>query len=113
MNGENDNEVETVMVRREQLEALVAAGNLVSELWGDLAAGEALTLADVDLRIEDAGLAARFDGVTMISPVLTDAVVECGVALGRLGADDSGADDFEDDVEAAERGFADAEMAEP
>lgn len=100
MNDNSSSTATSITMPHDQAAALVAAGNLVSELWGDLAAGQQISLGDLDDKLEAAGLALRVDGVPVLADVLTDAVIDVGVALGRSEGD------FGDDVDEAERAFA-------
>ena len=103
--ADNDDEPETITLQLGQAALLATAGNLLSELWGDLAAGDRLTLADLDDRMIEAGLAWEHNGIRAISPELTSAVVDVQVALAHGdGGDASG---FEADVAVAEAAFAD------
>lgn len=102
----------TITMPRAQAEALVAAGNAVSELWGELAAGEPIMMCDLDERLAAAGLVVPAGGgVMVLAPVLTDAVVDVAVALGRAEGDEfDGFGGWDDDVAAAEDRL---ELAEP
>jgi hypothetical protein len=79
----NDNTPDTICIPRHHAAALVAAGNVLSELWGDLAAGDAIAYSDLMDRLEEAEVAARYEGVPMLADSFSDAVLEVDVALRR------------------------------
>lgn len=88
----NDNLPDLVSMTRDQASALLAAGNLLTDMWGDLAGGVPMTLGDINGRMAEAGLTMSVDGAEVISDVLLDAVVDVGAMIAA--SDESG--DIED-----------------
>ncbi len=108
--GDNDNrEPAALTLPLEQVRLLAAAGDVLSQLWGDLAAGDAITLGDLNERLDEAGLLEESDdGVSVLAPALVDAVVDVDVAAAHLQDEidgflliDEGEGEDEDDADAA------------
>lgn len=87
-----------ITVSEPQARALTAAGDLVTQMWGDLAMGETITLDAFNERLREAGLTERHDGVDVIAQALVDAVVDVDVALGRAEGDHPVSEPWVDDI---------------
>lgn len=104
----NDNVPPTITMQASQARWLAEAGNLLSEVWGDLHEGE-LTYVDFAARLRDCGLATVTpDGVIVLQPDFCAAVLGVSVALDHIDGEDAGEwGGFDEDVEAAEAAFGD------
>ncbi len=103
----NDNVPQMISMPVQQARLLADAGNLLTEVWTDLHTGE-LTYAYLGARMRDCGLAAVTpEGQPVLVDGFCEAVIGVSVALDHIDDDRDGGDGFEEDVEAAEDGFAD------
>jgi hypothetical protein len=92
MTADNDDfptEPRTVSVPIDQARALLAAGELLTAMWGDLCAGDRLTLGEINARMDEYGLSAETDdGVPVIADTLQSAVIDLSVLIDRSDADE-------------------------